>query len=388
MIVAGLVGGAWAAQKSAAAKAQEAAAERLYAEAVRFFGRQQLFELRSVLERLAKAHPDSAAVADAERKPSYAEMLKAVEGVGRFLVVRRDGAGGAFRRIQDAIAAAIPNSTIEVQDEGPYAERLVVPEDKTRLTLRGKKPLWPVIAAAGQAGGVDALVALEGAEATLERLVISHAAPGGGQATAVAVRRGPCSLRGVVVYAKEGAQAAALTVASGARCELEACVLSGNALLEGETTLRDSLWLRCDEGGLHAKGAFKAENSVLFHVLTSGPGELRNCTVTQGAAFKGAPSLALDCILYRVEAAREDATLDFCDVYPGGFLGAARPGKGCFSADPRFVNPKTPDCRLAPASPCRKKGSDGGDVGCRPTTELGDLAKKALDLRQRGLIAF
>ncbi len=177
-------------------KAQEAAAERVFAEASRLFQRQQLFELRSVLERLQKAHPDSAPVTDTERKPSFADMLKAVEGLGKLLVVRRDGAAGAFRKVQEAIDAATANSTIEIQDDGPYHEKLVVPQDKARLTLRGKKPLWPVIAAVGEGG---AALTVEGAETTVEHLVLAHQAAGG---AALAVRRGPCQLRSVVLGAK------------------------------------------------------------------------------------------------------------------------------------------------------------------------------------------
>ncbi len=384
-ILAGLLSQASAAESPHAAKAREAAAERVYAEAVRLFQRQQLYDLRAVLERLAKNFPDSPLLADATRKPSCAEMLKAVEGLGKFLAVRRDGAAGAFRKVQEAIDAATPNSTIELQDEGPYNEKLVIPKDKERLTLRGKKPFFPVIASAG-AG--DVVLAVEGAETALERLVLSHQA-GSGAGAALAVRRGRCRMHSVVLDARGPAPTAALLTSPGAACEMQCCVLAGNAALEGDCVLKDSFWPKCDEGGLIAKGAFKAENSLLSHVLTNGPAELRNCTVAQGAAFKGTPSLAIDCILYRVEAVQAAAArIEFCDVHPGGFLGAAEPGKGCLSLDPRFMSPKELDYRLGPASPCRQKGSEGGDLGCRPSTEMTELAKKALDLRRRGTIAF
>ncbi|HLA84429.1 MAG TPA: hypothetical protein VJL29_06520, partial [Thermoguttaceae bacterium] len=63
-------------------------------------------------------------------------------------------------------------------------------------------------------------------------------------------------------------------------------------------------------------------------------------------------------------------------------------GKGCFAADPQFVNPKAFDYRLKPTSPCRGKASDGGDVGCRYTPEMLEMLKLALDLRARGIIDF
>ena len=381
-LLAGLLASASAAEKPKPAKAQEAAAERVYAEATRLFQRQQLFELRTVLERLKKAHPDSPAVTDAQRKPSFAEMLKAVEGIGKLLVVRRDGAAGAFRKVQEAIDAATPNSTVEIQDDGPYHEKLVIPQDKVRLTLRGKKPLWPVIAPAG-AG--DVVLAVEGAETSLERLVLAHQAAGG---AALAVRRGPCRANLLLLGTKSPAPAAALLTAAGAACELQTCVVAGNASLEGEAALKDCLWPRCDEDGLNATAAFKADNSLLLHVCTSGAAELRGCTVAGGAVLNGKPSRALDCILYKVGAASDEARIDFCNVYPGGFLAAALPGQKCFTADPRFLAPKALDYRLSPTSPCRKRGSDDGDIGCRYSPEMLEMMKKAIEFRNRGVLAF
>lgn len=380
-VAAGLVAVAGERPKGST-KAQEAAAERVFAEASRLFQRQQLFELKAVLERLRKAHPDSAAVTDTQRQPSFADMLKAVEGLGKFLVVRRDGAAGACRKIQEAIDAATPNSTIEIQDDGPYHEKLVIPQDKPRLTLRGKKTLWPVIVAVGEGG---AALTTGAAETTVEHLVLAHQGAGG---AALAVQRGPCQLRSVVLGAKGPPPSLALVTAAGATCELQSCIIAGNATLEGDATLEDCLWPRCDEEGLAAKGAFKAENSLLCHVVTTGPAELRGSTVAQGAMFKGKPSLALDCILYKVAAASDQARIEHCNVYPGGFLAAAVPGAKCFTADPRFMNPRDLDYRLNPNSPCRKRGSEGGDLGCRYTTEIVELMKKAVELRNRRLLIF
>jgi hypothetical protein len=41
--------------------------------------------------------------------------------------------------------------------------------------------------------------------------------------------------------------------------------------------------------------------------------------------------------------------------------------------------------RLKPTSPCRKKASDGGDIGCRFTPEM---LEKALELRRKRIIKF
>jgi hypothetical protein len=41
-----------------------------------------------------------------------------------------------------------------------------------------------------------------------------------------------------------------------------------------------------------------------------------------------------------------------------------------------------------PTSPCRKKASDGGDIGCRFTPEMLEMLEKALELRKKGIIKF
>ena len=41
-----------------------------------------------------------------------------------------------------------------------------------------------------------------------------------------------------------------------------------------------------------------------------------------------------------------------------------------------------------PTSPCRKKASDGGDIGCRYTPEMLEVLEKALELRKKGIIKF
>jgi hypothetical protein len=46
------------------------------------------------------------------------------------------------------------------------------------------------------------------------------------------------------------------------------------------------------------------------------------------------------------------------------------------------------DPPLQPTSPCRKKASDGGDIGCRFTPEMLEVLEKALELRKKGIIKF
>ena len=70
-------------------------------------------------------YADSQAVTDAARKPSFAEMEEAVADLGQFITVRQDGKGD-FTSIQAAIDAAPPNSLIEIQDNGPYNEKIII----------------------------------------------------------------------------------------------------------------------------------------------------------------------------------------------------------------------------------------------------------------------
>jgi len=43
------------------------------------------------------------------------------------------------------VNAALPNSLIEIQDNGPYSEAVTIPPEKIGLTVRGKKGLWPIL---------------------------------------------------------------------------------------------------------------------------------------------------------------------------------------------------------------------------------------------------
>ena len=79
----------------------------------------------------------------------------------------------------------------------------------------------------------------------------------------------------------------------------------------------------------------------------------------------------------------------YCNVFgTSPFQGQAKPSKGCFSRPPQFVNPQDLDFRLKPKSPCRKRASDGGDMGVRYTPEMMKVLEKALELRKRGIIKF
>ncbi|MBM4034103.1 MAG: hypothetical protein FJ291_20310 [Planctomycetes bacterium] len=377
---------ATAAQEEAKKGSEQA--EKLYAEAARLYKRKELFDLKPVIDKLKADFLDTPAVTDAARSPSFDEMRKAVEKVGKFLTVRRVGKAD-HQRIQDAINAAPPYSVIEIQDDGPFNEKLVVPQEKAGLTLRGWKHGWPVLTSVGKTGAFDVLLDIAAADTTVERLTLAHQACNSDWGSALRVARGPCRMRSLVVCMNATTNWWTLTLGDGAGYEIENCAVAGTGKSGGEIALKDSVWLNChDHGGLFAWGGLKAENSILVILHVSKAADLRNCTVTKGTTLTDQPCVAVDCIFQRVECAKPGAQIDFCDVYPGGYLVAAKAGKKCFSADPRFVDPKGLDYRLAPGSPCRKKASDGGDIGCRYTPEMVELVKKCLDLRKRGTIAF
>ncbi|MFH1923361.1 MAG: hypothetical protein ABIP48_26150 [Planctomycetota bacterium] len=90
-----------------------------------------------------------------------------------------------------------------------------------------------------------------------------------------------------------------------------------------------------------------------------------------------------------VQSSDAGAVIEQCDVYGNRpFIDEAKPGKGCFSQDPQFVNPTHFDYRLRPTSPCIGKASDGGDVGCRFTPKMIEMLNLALELRAKGIIKF
>ena len=98
----------------------------------------------------------------------------------------------------------------------------------------------------------------------------------------------------------------------------------------------------------------------------------------------------LDCILPDVHdgSMHPGAKIEYCNVYGGKNSPGAKPGKGCFTADPQFRDPKNLDYRLKRTSPCRGRASDGGDIGCRFTPEMIELLRRALVLRKRGILKF
>ena len=116
--------------------------------------------------------------------------------------------------------------------------------------------------------------------------------------------------------------------------------------------------------------------------------EFRFCTITGAVKLAEGQTLITDSIAQSFEC-REAPRIEYSVAFGAKpYWDLARPGKGCFRADPQFRNPANLDFRLKPTSPCRKRASDGGDLGCRYTPEMLEIINVALELRRRKIIEF
>jgi len=343
----------------------EAEAEKLYSKAVALLNERELFELRTVMEKLRSEYADTAPVTDPEREPSFADLEQAIAGLGGRLTVRTDGQGD-FSSLQQAIRAAEPNSLIEIEDNGPYNERnIVIPQDKRGLVIRGAEGCWPVITSLGPVRDFDVLVAVQAPQTTLERLILMHGTPAGQTPHCLLVTAAACRIRSTMIIVKGVPQGFRTQFGNG-ECEVEDCVIAANGHLSGRVVFRNCLLL-----------------GDVMH--TDRPSELRHSTVLQKVSLQHPPTVVLDSIVGQILTKGPGHRIDNCDLL------AALPPEGstnCINVNPRFRAPADLDFSLLPNSPCAKKASDGGDLGCRYTPEIAELCKQALDLRKRGVINF
>ena len=365
-----------AARVTAEGGVYEAEAERLCAEAAELFKKEQLFDVKPLVEKLRTDYANSQAVTDTARKPCFVDMEKAVADLGEFITVRQDGQGN-FTTIQAAINAAPPNSLIEIQDNGPYNEKIDIRQEG--LTVRGKTGCWPIITSVGPVTNFAILVRVAAPKVSMERVVLSHAGAAGGETTCVS---GPLTLRWSIVDCRRSRR-----VCVNGPWVIEECVVIGGGMCYGQLNLRNSVWLG---GSGHVQGVTqKLENVLITGNWQAITGTMRFCTICGPLRLGGAPSRLTDSIVSSVQSGDPSTAIEHCDVYGNPpFIDEARPGKGCFSQDPQFVNPKMFDYRLLPTSPCIGKASDGGDIGCRYTPEMIEMIQKALELRAKGIIKF
>jgi hypothetical protein len=296
--------------------------------------------------------------------------------------VRRDGQGD-FPTIQQAIDAALPGSLVEIRDDGPYNEELVIPKDKDGLVLRGQQGCWPIITSVGPKTEFPILLRVDSPGVTLQRLVLAHGGAAGGNHTCFdykARTTEPLRIRACVFFGP-----GYNTTNFGGPVELDQCVVLGRSRPGKPLHVKDTIWL----GRVYGSGN-TLENVLLAGCELQSGCRLRCCTVDGGVFVKGDDNALVDCIVQSVRAAKPGTRIEHCNVFgePPAYVEEAKPGEGCFSAPPQFANQAQFDYRLLPSSPCKGKASDGGDVGCRLTPEMLEMLELALALRGRGVVKF
>ena len=343
--------------------ADAAEVEKHYREAVELFKSGDLFELRDRIEKLRSGYPNAPLLADPDRKPSLAELEQAVAALGKRVAVRSDGQGD-YISVQQAIDAAEPNTLIEIEDNGPYNERIVVPQPKQGLTIRGANNCWPIITSVGPIRDFDVLVSVFAPQTTLQRVILVHGTPAGDRPSCLAVEAPACRLRSAIVFV-QGLPEGFRTQFGNAECQVENCIFAANGMFWGRVVFRNCLMLG---DVMHADRAC----------------DLRHCTIGKDLSLVNPASMVVDCIVGKINVNRDGHRIDNCIV-----AGAIPPDStNCATAAPRFRDPVKFDFSLMPNSPGVEKASDGGDVGCEYSQEMIDLCKQALELRKQFTIKF
>ena len=342
---------------------REEEAEALYAEAVKFHKEEALFDLRDVVEHLKGEYAECRPVAEGGRTPSLTDFQQAVADLGTRLTVRLDGKGD-FTSIQAAIDDAAPNSLIEIWDNGPYVQKLVVTEEKRGLTIRGAKACWPIITSQSDRGEPSSLVEVSGPETRIEHVLILCTDLLGRTPHAIGFSSTPHSpyrtlmLRQCLVW---GA-----AIGNGySNWSLEECVVLCDFSFVNSDVAGISKFLgvikncilhgRRPDGSLRAQGATRAliDSTIVFgrFGLGEGPNRIVNSSVQDISINPQYP----------------DHEMDYCVITGKVDIGT---GEHCIVANPLFRDPANLDFRLMPGSPCIGAASDGGDIGVRYTPEM------------------
>jgi serine/threonine protein kinase len=355
-----------AAAKEAKRGLREKDAEDLYTKAAGLYLEGRVPELKPVIDRFQSQYADSGVAADQSRKPSLAEMAKAVADVGPLLRVRKDGQGDA-RSIREAVNKAARNAIIQIEESGPWSEQIVIPAEKDNLTICGKKGLLPVLTTAGAKDSYGENFDVRAPRLSLERLVIVHDSSGGKVGEAITAEPTSLTARGVVVYGHSRV----------AKLEARQSVFAAGVHSQQTIDAKDSAFFAI----VGSKSAWTFQNVLVWGIANSGPdSRLNHCTITGRLHLSGK---IFDSIVSSIAAESEGQTIEHCDVYgEEPYVQKAVAGKGCFTKKPLFVDLKGLDFKLRPLSPCRSAASDGSDLGFAPTPELQSLIRVGADLRK------
>ncbi len=346
----------------------EAAAEELYAQAVKLFkkGKSKYPDLKEILQKIAKDYPSSRVLIDENRKPSFVEMELGAEG-RKLLTVSQSGKA-KYKTIQAAINAAPAKALVEIQDGAIYKEEIIIPKEKEGVMLRGKRGFWPVIKSPGKTDTIT--VRAPGVD--IQQVVVAGKVHSTAKSTC---------LREVIIASNHGMLGDAKDLKLGT-CFIAAQI--GGYHRPERVSVRNSFLLR----KVHTKGNTDLKNVFVGDKVYVQTAKLQSCTLADGIRCERGPLTMLDSIASFIEAKQKGARIEYCNVFGKGCLLLAKAGKGSFSKDPGFRNPKEFDYHLKLDSPCRKKASNGGDLGFRQTPAMLEILKKALELRKEGVIEF
>jgi len=230
------------------------------------------------------------------------------------------------------------------------------------------------------------VIQVKGRNTILEGLVVSHLDAGGHEPAAIQVEA-PSKLRRVICGSK-GHFSVNTTVGD---CLFELCFVA-SCENRGCNTVPPVSIKQCFFAGSVPALKKPGHAVIADSVLTEGcrpvasPAEFLRCTIrglvdvrSQGVHFR-------DCILDSVESTSNDVRFEHCAI--SGSVANAKPSLSCIRVEPQFVNPGNADYRLKPSCLCRKRASDGGDLGCRYNSDMIEILQVALELRRRGLISF
>jgi hypothetical protein len=245
--------------------------------------------------------------------------------------------------------------------------------------LRGRKGCWPFLVYTGQRRTSDLLFGISGEKIALEHLVLA------GQDIPALDADGGLQLRSLIVIG-------GCNLTHAPKADVENCLFTYGAGLAGSPSLRNcvSLYNFGWTGG--ATGVAKLQNVFTKGFSAAGKYEsceVRGCTVLGRLFFEDGPNTVVDSIVDYVECRTAESHIDNCDVFnPKPYWDLARAGRRCFNANPQFRDPESIDYRLKLISLCRRRASDGGDLGCRYTPEMAELIERALEMRKKSLVKF
>jgi len=400
-----------AARTTLAGSKTDAEADAVYAKAAKLYAARAWFDLKPLVVKLQTKYPTSKAVTDATRKPSMADLLKATANLGARLVVRKDGKS-PYSTIQAAVNAAAPSSLIEIQDSALYCESISIPSTKPNLTIAGAEGVWPVLTLQSGIQQYSRFFQISAPGTVIKNMVLTNPSTSSSYDYGITVSLSSSSssssrlrtrngnaptprsrigvrLEHVIMYT---ASSSGYTVQNySTLTQADHCVFITRGRFYGPHEITNSIWLspQTTLSSSSSYGGSKLTNCMLWRLSASSSVEVRNSTVVYLLDLMRESNIVVDSVVGQIRGRQAGTQVTHsCLFGKPPFLDFATPGTGCIMKSPGFANPKRFDFRLKTSSPCRKRASDGGDMGCRYTPGMIDMLKRAFDLRTKGVVIF